>query len=106
MKSKGGRIALNEKESVPLTPQADGTLTASFKADQDGFYRVELDAPNGERVAASPQYTIDVLADQPPTVSFDAPGPRHVGVADRRSVRRSERGGRLRRHAISSSSTR
>ena len=40
----------------------------------DGFYRVELDAPNGERVAASPQYTIDVLADQPPTVSFNRPG--------------------------------
>ena len=74
MKSKGGRIALNEKESVNLTPQADGTFTASFVADQDGFYKVEFDAPNGERVVASPQYTIDVLADQPPTVSFNRPG--------------------------------
>jgi len=74
MKSKGGRIALNEKESVNLTPQADGTFTASFVANQDGFYKVEFDAPNGERVVASPQYTIDVLADQPPTVSFNRPG--------------------------------
>jgi hypothetical protein len=74
MKSKGGRIALNEKESVNLTAQADGTFTASFVADRDGFYKVEFDAPNGERVVASPQYTIDVLADQPPTVSFNRPG--------------------------------
>ena len=27
MKTKGGRIALNEKESVDLTPQPDGTFT-------------------------------------------------------------------------------
>ena len=40
----------------------------------DGFYKVEFDAPNGERVVASPQYTIDVLADQPPSVSFNRPG--------------------------------
>ena len=43
-------------------------------ADKDGFYRIELDAPTGERVAASPQYTIDVLTDQPPTVSIAKPG--------------------------------
>lgn len=74
MRTAGGRIALHEKESVPLQLEADGTLTAAFKADRDGFYRVELDAPNGERVIGSPQYTIDVLADQPPTVSFARPG--------------------------------
>jgi len=74
MKTKGGRIALNDKDTVPLTVEADGTLTASFKADKDGSYHVELDAPNGERVAASPQYTIDVLTDRAPTVSFARPG--------------------------------
>ena len=55
---------------MPLAVAADGTLTASFTADKDGFYRIELDAPTGERVSASPQYTIDVLTDQPPTVSI------------------------------------
>jgi hypothetical protein len=74
MKTKGGRIALNDKDTVPLTVEADGTLTASFKADKDGSYHVELDAPNGERVAASPQYTIDVLTDRAPTVTFARPG--------------------------------
>ena len=59
---------------MPLAVAADGTLTATFKADKDGFYRIELDAPSGERVSASPQYTIDVLTDQPPTVSIAKPG--------------------------------
>ena len=74
MKTKSGRIALSETESLPLAVQADGTLTATFKADKDGSYHVELEAPNGERVAASPEYTIDVLSDRAPTVSFARPG--------------------------------
>ena len=74
MQTPGGRVALNEEESAALTAQADGSLTAAFTADRDGFYRIELDAPSGERMAASPQYTIDVLTDQPPSVSFAKPG--------------------------------
>ncbi len=74
MKAPGGRAALNDKESAALTPQADGSLTGAFTVKADGFYRIELDSPNGERAAASPQYTIDVLTDQPPTVSFAKPG--------------------------------
>jgi uncharacterized protein DUF4175 len=74
MKTGSGRISLNDKESVPLKIESDGTFTAAFKADQDGFYRVEFDAPNGEHVIGSPQFTIDVLADQPPTVTFNKPG--------------------------------
>ena len=74
MKTPGGRITLNEKDSLELTPQADGSLTASFKAERDGSYRVELKAPSGEMVVASPQYTIDVLDDQAPSVSFNRPG--------------------------------
>ncbi len=74
MKTPAGRITLNEKDSIELAPQADGSLTASFKADRDGSYRVELKAPSGEMVVASPQYTIDVLDDQAPSVSFNRPG--------------------------------
>ncbi len=74
MKTPRGWLALNEEESVTLTAQADGSLTAAFTADRDGFYRIELEAPTGERTAASPQYTIDVLTDQPPSVSFAKPG--------------------------------
>jgi hypothetical protein len=74
MKTPGGRITLNETDSIELAPQADGSLTAAFKADRDGSYRVELKAPSGELVVASPQYTIDVLDDRAPSVSFNRPG--------------------------------
>ena len=80
---------LNETESAPLTVQADGTLTGNFTVDEQGFYRIELDGPHGEKVNASPQYTIDVLDDQAPTVSLHQAGPRHAG--DARSKRSSPR---------------
>ena len=66
MASKGGRMVLGENDSVPLTANADGTLGREFIAKKDGFYRVELDAPSGETVTASPQYTIDLLEDLAP----------------------------------------
>ena len=75
MKTPGGRILLNESGTVAaLALQADGTLTGSFPVDRQGFYKIELDGPQGEKVAASPQYTIDVLADQTPSVSISKPG--------------------------------
>src|SRR4051812_11461816 len=74
MKTTGGRLLVNDKTTIDLALQKDGTLTGSFTADADGFYRVELNAPNGEKVAASPQYTIDVLTDGAPSVSFKRPG--------------------------------
>ncbi|MGH9219752.1 MAG: hypothetical protein ACRD1W_10650, partial [Vicinamibacterales bacterium] len=66
--------AADENESVPLTVNADGTLAANFIARKDGFYRVEMDAPSGERLTASPQYTIDLLEDLAPTVKLSKPG--------------------------------
>jgi hypothetical protein len=74
MASKGGRVVIGENETVPVSAAADGTLTASFTAKTDGFYRIELDAPGGERVTASPQYAIDILSDQTPTVAVSKPG--------------------------------
>ncbi len=74
MATKGGQIVLKDQEAVPLSAGAENVLTTKFVADKDGFYRVELDAPTGDRVPASPEYTIDVLTDQPPTVSIAKPG--------------------------------
>ena len=74
MKTSGGQILFKEGAAAPLAVQADGTLTGHFKLSQPGFYRIELVGPKGEQVNASPQYTIDVLDDQPPTVSFSKPG--------------------------------
>ncbi len=74
MKTPAGRVLLNDGGSSPLAVEADGTLAGNFKVDKQGFYRIELDGPRGEHVSASPQYTIDVLTDQTPSVSLAKPG--------------------------------
>jgi hypothetical protein len=74
MSTPGGRVILNEKDSVPLTKEADGTFAANFSIKEQGFYKIELEGPAGEKVDASPQYTIDVLTDQGPSVRFEKPG--------------------------------
>ncbi|MES1254267.1 MAG: DUF4175 family protein, partial [Acidobacteriota bacterium] len=74
MPAAGGQILFKDGQAVPLAVQADGTLTGRFTLQDPGFYRIELTDPKGEKVNASPQYTIDVLDDQPPTVSFNKPG--------------------------------
>ena len=49
MKTPGGRLSLNDTETKELTPQPDGSLVGVFNVDKQGFYRVELIAPNGEQ---------------------------------------------------------
>ena len=88
--------AIGPRRRMPPVDRRRRSLGA-FKVDKDGFYHIELDAPSGERMTASPQYTIDALDDQPPTVSISKPGRDTTGVTDRRSVRRGTRRGRLRR---------
>src|SRR5439155_15010825 len=73
MATPGGRVVLNENGSAPLARQPDGSLTGSFTIERQGFYRIELEGPHGERVSASPQYTIDALDDQAPSVSITKP---------------------------------
>ena len=72
--TEAGELVLDEDNRSPLTVQPDGSLTASFVVEGQGFYRIDLQAPDGQLVTASPQYTIDVLTDQPPVVNFVTPG--------------------------------
>jgi hypothetical protein len=74
MTTPDGRIVLSESAARGLVRQADGSLIGSFKIDKQGFYRIELTGPQGEKVEASPQYTIDVIDDQAPSVRFTKPG--------------------------------
>jgi hypothetical protein len=68
-----GQIVLGESEHAALTAIQDGTLTGSFVVTEDGFYRIDLASAAGTLVKASPQYNIDVLADEAPTVTFSKP---------------------------------
>ncbi|MEJ2539417.1 MAG: hypothetical protein P8188_05525 [Gemmatimonadota bacterium] len=70
----GGQLLVDGEDPVALEVQTDGTLTGSFVVRSRGFYRIELALNDGRMVTASPEYTIDVLADQPPSVSITRPG--------------------------------
>ena len=73
MLTPGGQL-LVDGEAVELTDEGDGTWTASLTVEREGYYEVALARASGELVPASPQYMIDVLTDQPPSVSFSKPG--------------------------------
>ncbi len=76
MGTTGGVLIFDDDdgETLDLAVTEDGSLTASFVVEGEGFYRVDLMAPAGDLVTASPQYTIDVLTDQPPSAMFIRPG--------------------------------
>ena len=74
MTAPDGKIVVNDAANGALTKQADGTLTGKFVVKDEGFYKIALTGPHGEQVDASQKYTIDVLKDQPPVVSFSKPG--------------------------------
>ena len=76
MGTAGGVLIFDDDdgEMLDLAVAQDGSLTASFVVEEEGFYRVDLMAPAGDLVTASPQYTIDVLTDQPPSAMFIRPG--------------------------------
>ena len=74
MKSPAGRVVLDGGNTIALTPE-NGVFTGTIPVTKDGFYRLELQGgPENKLVNASPQYTIDVLEDQAPTVSIAKPG--------------------------------
>jgi hypothetical protein len=75
--ARGGRLIVERGErndTVPLTPQTDGTLGGSLRVDAAGFYKVELSAQDGRIFPGSLDYTIDALPDRPPTIMFSKPG--------------------------------
>src|SRR5690606_33759217 len=52
----------------------DGTLTGRFTVERRGLYSIELARDKGQMVPASPEYTIDLLTDQEPSIRFNRPG--------------------------------
>ena len=73
MLTPGGRLLVNG-EATDLTDAGDGTWSGPVQVEEEGYYEIELARADGDLVSASPHYTIDVLTDQPPSVSFSKPG--------------------------------
>jgi len=70
----GGSLRVEGVEPVPLELGENGSLSATLNVDTDGFYRIELQGFDGNSRPASPDYAIEVLSDQPPSVSITKPG--------------------------------
>ncbi len=76
----GGALRVEGAEPKPLEagePGAAGEnagLVATLDIEADGFYRIELQGFDGVSRPASPDYAIEVLSDQPPSVSITKPG--------------------------------
>jgi hypothetical protein len=70
----GGALHVEGAEPVPLTAGEKGALQATLSVENDGFYRIELQGFDGNSRPASPDYAIEVLTDQPPSVSITKPG--------------------------------
>ncbi len=69
----GGRILLSDGTSSDMTSGEDGALVGEFTVAESGFYAIEL-AYENTFVEGSPEYTIDVLEDQPPAITLTKPG--------------------------------
>jgi len=69
-----GRLQLEASEPSDLELHESGLLVGSLTVAAEGFYRIELQMPDGTIQTASPDYRIEVLSDQPPAVRFLKPG--------------------------------
>jgi uncharacterized protein DUF4175 len=70
----GGRLVVERGDTIALAAESDGSLAGTIRVARPGFYRVELKGPDGALLTASLSYSIDVLPDRPPAVSFSKPG--------------------------------
>jgi hypothetical protein len=70
----GGELRLDGEGSVALSLDENGVMRGRFTVRQRGFYSVGLLPETGDMVDASPEYTIDVLTDQAPSIQFTKPG--------------------------------
>jgi hypothetical protein len=75
----GGALVIDDRDTIPLEGGSGRMLTGELRLSTPGYYRVLLRGMGGTTVVASPDYVIDVLTDQPPSVTFVTPG-RDVSV--------------------------
>jgi len=72
--TRGGRLVVDGGDTVTMMPRPDGTLAGLLRVSKPGFYRIQLEGPDGRMLPASLDYAIDVLDDRPPTVRIEKPG--------------------------------
>ena len=68
------RLVMDPGDTIQMEAGPEGTFLGSFTVREDGFYGVKFPALDGVWVAGAPDYRIDVLHDQGPSISFRRPG--------------------------------
>ena len=74
LSTPGARIVMDRGDTIPMAAGADGTYEGSFRVASPGFYGIQLQTFEDAWVAGAPDYQIDVLTDQGPSISFNKPG--------------------------------
>jgi hypothetical protein len=72
--AKSVALHLDGGPTVPLTRDSLGRWSGGFQVKRDGFYQVDLVAPDGTQVPGAVQYVIEALEDRIPTVTIEQPG--------------------------------
>jgi hypothetical protein len=70
----GGLIRVEGYDPISLVLGEGSTFTGAIEVKGDGFYKIELEAFDTSLHAASADYVIEVLTDQPPTITMTKPG--------------------------------
>jgi hypothetical protein len=68
-----GSLLLRNGTAVPLSQQADGSLTGELTVSADGAYRVRLTDRDGLQNLDDPEYFVRMLDDRPPDVRIVRP---------------------------------
>ncbi len=68
------RLVMDSGDTISMETGPEGTYTASFIVREEGFYGIKFLARDDVWVAGAPDYRIDVLRDQGPSISFSRPG--------------------------------
>jgi hypothetical protein len=72
-KVRAARIVYSDGKKAEMTQQG-ADFTGEITVTGDTSYYIELVSTDGETYRGSNEYDVTVLADQPPTISFDKPG--------------------------------
>ena len=71
---QAGTLKFEESEDIPLQLSEGDLLEGSFRVEKDDFYRIHLQNLEGVWNAASDEYIVVSLVDQPPSVTLSRPG--------------------------------
>ncbi|MDE2782407.1 MAG: DUF4175 family protein [Gemmatimonadota bacterium] len=68
------QVVMDTGDTLSMETGPEGTFGASFVVREEGFYGIRFLARDEVWVAGAPDYRIDVLHDQGPSISFNRPG--------------------------------